>query len=155
MPEVLPGMPVELKIPAREDFIGIAKRVANSLGGQLGFSLDEIDELSIAVTQACANSITDAQDFWGEGATLQLSFITTKLGIRVDVDVLPPDSPRALALPPSDSREREELVAATDAAVDQRQLAKAMIRVFVDDFREQVNLGRRQAHYRMVKHLIS
>ncbi len=155
MPELLPGTPVELKIPARDEFIGLAKRVASSLGGQLGFSLDEIDELNIAVAQACANSVSDAQDFWGEGATLQLSFMTTEIGIRVDVDVLPPDSPRALALPPSDAREREELVAATDAAADQRLLAKAMIRVFVDDFREHVNQGRREAHYRMVKYLIS
>ena len=155
MPEVRPGTPVELKVPARDEFIGLAKRDATSLGGQLGFNLDEIDELSIAVTQACGNSIADAREFWGEGATLQLSFTTTDLGLRVDVDVLPPDAPTALALPPSDSREKEQLLVATHAAADQRQIAQAMIKFFVDDFREQVDSGRRQSHYRMVKYLVS
>ena len=35
MPEVAYSQLAELKIPARDEYIGIAKRVATSLGGQL------------------------------------------------------------------------------------------------------------------------
>ncbi|TMF71359.1 MAG: hypothetical protein E6I17_01235 [Chloroflexi bacterium] len=43
----------ELKIPATSAFIPVAKRVATTLGGQLGLSLMDLDELAIALTQAC------------------------------------------------------------------------------------------------------
>ena len=62
----------ELRVPASDEFISVAKRVATSLGGQLGFSLDEIDELGIAVAQACGSSIEAAEELWGSGATLKL-----------------------------------------------------------------------------------
>src|SRR5437879_533657 len=42
----------ELRVPASDEFISVAKRVATSLGVQLGFGLDELDELAIAVVQA-------------------------------------------------------------------------------------------------------
>ena len=52
----------ELKIPATSDFIPVAKRVATTLGGQLGFSLVDLDELTIALTQACDSAIAAANE---------------------------------------------------------------------------------------------
>jgi hypothetical protein len=116
----------------------------------LGFSLDEIDELGIAVTQACGNAIEAAEEAWGPGATLKLNFGPTNRGIIVAVDAIAPRSREALPLPrqaPPTSRGAElEL---------QRALAQAMIRLFVDDFRHQVDANRRQIRYRMVKYLVS
>jgi len=40
----------ELRIPANSTFIPVAKRVASTLGSQLGLSLTDLDELSIALT---------------------------------------------------------------------------------------------------------
>ena len=37
----------------------------------------------------------------------------------------------------------------------QQELDREMIRAFVDDFRHQVDSGRRQIRYRMVKYLIT
>ncbi len=56
----------ELKIPAASEFIPVAKRVATTLGGQLGFSLVDLDELTIALTQACDSAIA-ARDQPGAG----------------------------------------------------------------------------------------
>src|SRR5215510_14185792 len=72
MPEPTRAQLAELKIPAQGEFIGLAKRVATSLGGQLGFSLDDIYDLGIAVTQACGSVIEAAEEAWGTGATLEL-----------------------------------------------------------------------------------
>jgi hypothetical protein len=116
----------ELKVPAQTEYIGLAKRVATSLGGLLGFNLEKIDELSIAVTQACGSVIEAAIEAWGPGATLRLSFSSTEDGLQVDVDAIAPSS-----------------------------LEMEMIRLFVDDFRHQVDTGRRQIRYRMVKYLVS
>ena len=150
MPEATtPSGVTELKVPAQTEFIGLAKRVATSLGGLLGFSLEEIDELSIAVTQACGSVIEAAAEAWGPGATLKLSFSRTERGLLVDVDAIAPRSREALPRVPARSHDRR-------AALEmQRALEMEMIRLFVDDFRHQVDTTRRQIRYRMVKYLVS
>lgn len=155
MPEVAYSQLAELKIPARGEFIGVAKRVATSLGGQLGFGLEELDELAIAVVQACSNAIQSAQRSWGAGATLKLSFFPTDRGIAVEVEAAAPRSQEALAVrraasaPPPAVPGRSQEVDMTQA------LANEMIRLFVDDFRHQVDARRRQIRFRMVKYLVS
>jgi len=141
----------ELKVPAQTEFIGLAKRVATSLGGLLGFNLEKIDELSIAVTQACGSVIEAAAEAWGPGATLRLSFSPTEDGLQVDVDAIAPSSREALKQIPRRQPSHDHR-----AALEmQRALEMEMIRLFVDDFRHQVDTGRRQIRYRMVKYLVS
>ncbi len=158
MPEIVPAQLAELKIPARGEFIGLAKRVATSLGGLLGFSLDEIDELAIAVTQACGSAIEAADETWGPGATLKLSFAPTVRGILVEVDAVAPHAKEALPVQRQPAGRPEAQAHAhvrkAEAAI-QRALEQELIRLFVDDFRHQVDTGRRQISYRMVKYLIS
>jgi hypothetical protein len=153
MPEPAASGLTELKIPAQTEFIGLAKRVATSLGGLLGFSLDEIDELSIAVTQACGSVIEAADEAWGPGATLKLSFTPTDRGVLVDVDAI---APRAREASPPAVRRTPAVPTQHSAEVAmQRALVNEMIRLLVDDFRHQVDTGRRQIRYRMVKYLVS
>ena len=151
MPEAASSGMTELKIPAQVEFIGLAKRVATSLGSLLGFSLEEIDELSIAVTQACGSVIEAADEAWGPGATLKLSFTPTERGVQVDVDAIAPRSREALP----QVRRRQPAHTPRSVMEMQRALEMEMIRLFVDDFRHQVDTGRRQIRYRMVKYLVS
>src|SRR5262250_1338286 len=69
--EATPSGMTELKVPAQTEFIGLARRVATSLGGLLGFNLEKIDEISIAVTQACGSVIEAAAEAWGPGPPLR------------------------------------------------------------------------------------
>ena len=78
----------ELKIPASSAFIPVAKRVATTLGGQLGFSLVDLDELTIALTQACDSAIAAANDL-GSPADLKLTYFATDRALVVDVDLMP------------------------------------------------------------------
>ncbi|HKF75204.1 MAG TPA: hypothetical protein VKF59_03610 [Candidatus Dormibacteraeota bacterium] len=149
MPESSVTQLAELKIPAQGEFIGLAKRVAASLGSHLGMGLDEIDELGIAVAQACASVIEAAEETWGAGATLKLAFAAMERGIGVDVDAIAPTSQEALPRRRALSRR-----SAAEAEM-QRALAREMIRLFVDDFRHQIDAGQRQIRYRMVKYLVS
>src|SRR5207245_6948056 len=57
----------ELKLPAVGDYIVVAKRAAASLGLVVGFSVEEIDDLNIAITQACESAIAAATQQWGSG----------------------------------------------------------------------------------------
>jgi anti-sigma regulatory factor (Ser/Thr protein kinase) len=130
----------ELKIPASAEFIPVAKRVATTLGGQLGFSLVDLDELTIALTQACDSAIAAASDLDGP-ADLKLTYFATNRALVVDVDVMP--SGKALPMPKHDTVVDPEL----------QRLAYEMIRCFVDDFRPQVEPTTGHVSFRMVKYL--
>jgi anti-sigma regulatory factor (Ser/Thr protein kinase) len=161
MPEVLYSQLAELKIPARDEYIGVAKRVATSLGGQLGFGLDEIDELAIALVQACTNVIEAAEEAWGDGATIKVTFSPTNRGLAVDVEAIAPGAQEGLPVQRVGSEVRTssppELPSAAGTELEEatRALARDMIRLFVDDFRHQVDATSRHIRYRMVKYLIS
>jgi hypothetical protein len=143
----------ELTIPAQAEFIQVAKMVAASLGSQLGFNLEEIDELKIAVAQACDSTIEEAEHLWGQGgAMLRLVYSSTERGIAVDVEVSIPSTAsggRRRPAPPAAQRTAASQLAA------QRALQHDVIRLFVDDFRQQVDSGRGHIRFRMVKYLIS
>lgn len=132
----------ELKIPATPAFIPVAKRVATTLGGQLGLSLMDLDELAIALTQACDSAIAAADDL-GTPADLKLTYFATNRALVVDVDLMPIGS--ALPLPASKH----------ESTVDPelQRLAYEMIRCFVDDFRPVIEPRTGHVSFRMVKHL--
>ena len=136
----------ELKIPADAEYISVAKRVASSLGSKLGFSLEELDELCIALTQACDSAIEASEEAWGEGGTLKLTFGATEKGIEVEVEAQAPLSRALNARRHVHQLRLEEL--------ELRRLGQEMIRVFVDDFRSQVDARHGQVRFRMVKYLI-
>jgi hypothetical protein len=132
----------ELKIPATAAFIPVAKRVATTLGGQLGLSLMDLDELAIALTQACDSAIAAAEDI-GSPADLKLTYFATNRALVVDVDVMPTGA--ALPLPAGK--------AATRLDPELQRLAYEMIRCFVDDFRPVIEPRTGHVRFRMVKHL--
>src|SRR2546426_12680382 len=86
----------ELKIPAASAYIPVAKRVATTLGGQLRLSLMDLEELAIALTQACDSAIAAADDL-GTPADLKLTYFATNRALVVDVDLMPTGA--ALSLP--------------------------------------------------------
>lgn len=135
----------ELKLPAEAGFISSAKRVGACLGSQLGFSLEEIDELGIAIAQACDSTIEACEEIWGEhsGATMTLSYGKTDRGISVEVEATAP---------------RRDAIAAQRRAraanPEMQRMAQEMIRFFVNDFQSSVDAGRGRVHLRMVKYLI-
>jgi hypothetical protein len=131
----------ELKIPASSEFIPVAKRVATTLGGQLGLSLVDLDELTIALTQACDSAIEAANDLDGH-ADLKLTYFATNRALVVDVDLVP-TAGFALSAPKVHPEADAEL----------QRLAYEMIRCFVDDFRPLVEPVTGHVRFRMVKYL--
>ena len=143
----------ELKIPASPAFIPVAKRVASTLGSQLGLSLMDLDELTIALTQACDSAIAASGELEGDGQ-LKLTYFATNRALVVDVDLIPADEhehahhhhhPHAAALTQTE----------IDANAELQRLAFEMIRMFVDDFRPQVEPATGHVRFRMVKYLAS
>jgi hypothetical protein len=128
----------ELKLLAQPEMISTAKRTASSLGSLVGFSLEDIDELNIAVAQACDSAIAAGKEAWGDEATLKLTFWSNDRGLEVEVQAVQPRVPSKGHPVPH------------DAALD--RLAADMIRCFVDDFRPA--LGPNRVRFKLVKYLI-
>lgn len=136
----------ELKIPAASAFIPVAKRVASTLGSQLGLSLTDLDELSIALAQACDSAIAAAEDFGGDH-DLKLTYFATNRALVVDVDLLPAQHPATRHAAAAVAKHHEMIDA------EMQRLAYEMIRCFVDDFRPLIEPSTGQFRFRMVKHL--
>ena len=135
----------ELKLPAVTDYIVVAKRAAASLGLVVGFSLQEIDDLNIAITQACENAIAAAAQQWGTGnGQLKLIFKSQPRRIEVEVRSVPPRAVEQQAVRPA--RRATEL--------DYETIGLNMIRLFVDELRYQVDNQTGSMRMRMVKYLI-
>ena len=135
----------EMKLPAVVDYILAAKRAAGALGLVVGFSLQEIDELNIAVTQACENAIAAANEQWGRGnGQLKLLFKTQPRRLEVEVRSVPP---RAI-------EQQAVRRARRDEAVDYESVGVNMIRLFVDELRYHRDQQTGIMRMRMVKYLI-
>ena len=135
----------ELKLPAVGDYILVAKRAAASLGLVVGFSLQEIDDLNIAITQACESACAAAAQQWGSGnGQLKLIFKSRPRRLEVEVRSVPPRAVEQQAV----RRARR------DAELDYETIGLNMIRLFVDELRYQVNNETGSVRMRMVKYLI-
>jgi serine/threonine-protein kinase RsbW len=51
---------VELKIPARAEYVGVVRLLISGIASRLGFSYDDIEDIKLAVAEACTNAITHA-----------------------------------------------------------------------------------------------
>jgi serine/threonine-protein kinase RsbW len=135
----------ELKLPAVGEYIVVAKRAASSLGLVVGFSLQEIDDLNIAITQACENACAAAAQKWGAGnGQLKLIFKSQPRRLEVEVRSVPP---RAV---------EQQVVRRTrpESDLDYETIGLNMIRLFVDELRYQVDNHTGSMRMRMVKYLI-
>jgi len=138
----------ELKPPAVPDYIVVAKRAAASLGLVVGFSLHEIDDLNIAITQACENACAAATQQWGKGnGQLKLTFKSEPRRIEVEVRSVPPRAVEMQALQ-AVRRARQE------AELDYETIGLNMIRLFVDELRYHVDNQTGSMRMRMAKTLV-
>lgn len=75
---------VALRLPAAGAYLSVLRTATASLASRLDFTIDDIEDLRIAVDEACAMLLTQALP----GADLECSFELTADSIKVDVSVL-------------------------------------------------------------------
>jgi serine/threonine-protein kinase RsbW len=115
---------VLLAVPAAGAFLGVLRTATAGLAARLQFTLDEIEDLRIAVDEACAMLLAVAADVPQLGDTVELScrFTVTDdaLTVETTVPIASPDE----RLPGGESFAWQVLSALTDqvhANVDGRQ----------------------------------
>src|SRR3954469_14991389 len=75
---------VELRLPAAPAYLGVVRTATAGLAARLDFTLDEIEDLRIAVDEACAMLLTQAVP----GADLECQVALQSDGMRIAVSVL-------------------------------------------------------------------
>jgi anti-sigma regulatory factor (Ser/Thr protein kinase) len=109
---VWPTGEVRLVVPAKPEYIGLARVTAAGLASRLGFSYDGVEDFRLAIDEACF-SVTGAT---GKEGTLELRFLLGPEGITVHGQgFLRPDASPSPAL--SELSERM-----LDALVDEHSL---------------------------------
>jgi serine/threonine-protein kinase RsbW len=71
---------VLLTVPALPEFLRVARVTASGLASRLGFSLDEVDDLRLALDELCFALIGRAD----AGAGLQLRYVLHHAGLTIE-----------------------------------------------------------------------
>ena len=100
---------VLLAVPASGAWLGVLRTATASLASRLQFTLDEIEDLRIAVDEACAILLALAS----LDAVLSCRFTVTEDALTVDASV-PTDNPATVRLPSNESFAWQVLSALTD-----------------------------------------
>jgi serine/threonine-protein kinase RsbW len=72
--------PVRLAIPARARYLRLARLTAAGIAGDMGFGLEAIEDLRVAVDEVCAILIDGADD----GVELELSYSANGEGLVIE-----------------------------------------------------------------------
>jgi hypothetical protein len=165
------GTASELRIPADPEYIVVAKRAAAGFGCVAGFGVEAVDDLVIAVAQACENAIAATVRAVGRNrGQVRLSFKLEDQQLEVQVRSLcgrgedaadcPPEAqaiPAKKALPQGVSAKQ----AMIDEAARMREAAAAadlalrVMGLFVDDCRYRVDQRTGGLRVRLTKYRVS
>ncbi|WP_243388355.1 anti-sigma B factor RsbW [Bacillus kexueae] len=51
---------VEMKFPAKPEYIGVVRLTLSGIASRMGFTYDEIEDLKVATSEACTNAVKHA-----------------------------------------------------------------------------------------------
>ncbi len=117
---------VQLVIPCRPEYVGVARLAVLGIASRLPFSYDEVEDVRLAVGEACSHAVERAGI---KPATIHITSHITRtldgkvLTIKVKDDVSQADT----AAPTEEARLLEE------AGVDQEGLGALLMEILVDE----------------------
>jgi serine/threonine-protein kinase RsbW len=58
---------IELKIPAKPEYVAVIRLTLSGIANRMGFSYEDLDDLKIAVSEACTNAVQHAYTLDSQG----------------------------------------------------------------------------------------
>ena len=58
---------IELKVPAKADYIGVVRLTVSGIATRMNFSYEEMEDLKVAISEAMSNATEHAYKQEGEG----------------------------------------------------------------------------------------
>ncbi|MEZ5185557.1 MAG: ATP-binding protein [Candidatus Nanopelagicales bacterium] len=72
---------VVLTVPAESSFVGLVRTATSAICAQADFTVDRLDDLRLAIDEACALAIADARP----GSDLQVAWTVTGQQVAIEV----------------------------------------------------------------------
>jgi serine/threonine-protein kinase RsbW len=76
------GSVVELRIPSKAEWVGVARLAVAGIASRLQFSIEDIEDLKLAVAEACTNCIQHASG--GESVSITCRIFPDKIVVKVE-----------------------------------------------------------------------
>ena len=143
----------ELKLPADRRYVLVAKRAAAGFAAVAGLDVEALDDLVIAVAQACENVISLTERVVGSGCG-QLRLVFSLADSALNVQVL-----SSIGRADLEAAARRQAAAVAQAALEAQareneEMAMRVIGLFVDDFRYRRDERTGGMRVRLTKYLV-
>ncbi len=140
----------ELRLPAERRYVIVAKRAAAGFAAVAGLDVEALDDLVIAVAQACENVILLTERAAGPGCgQLRLHFSLADRALEVQVR-----SCLSHAELEEAARRRSAQAAVEARAREAEEVAMRVIGLFVDDFGYRMDARTGGMRVRLTKYLV-
>jgi len=112
---------VNLTIPCRPEYVGVARLAVLGIASRMPFSYDEVEDVRLAVGEACTHAVERAG---GGAATIRVISTVSPHALRIEIedDIAEDD----IAAPSEEAQLLEE------AGVDQQGLGALLMELLVD-----------------------
>lgn len=72
---------ISLEIPSRAEYVSVSRLTLVSIANRLGFDIDDIEDMKVAISEACTNAIIHGND----DSLLNIKFNILKDGLEIVV----------------------------------------------------------------------
>ena len=124
--EAMPNTPqtetVELLLPCRAEYVGVARLAVLGIASRMPFSYDEVEDVRLAVGEACTHAIERA----GSQGNATIRIVSTITPQSLKIEVIDTVAAKDAAAPTEEARLLEE------AGVDQEGLGALLMEILVD-----------------------
>jgi serine/threonine-protein kinase RsbW len=138
--ETRPLAEVELNIPSRPEYVGVARLAILGVASRMRFSYDEVEDIRLAVGEACTRSI-DRLDGTGEAHVIRLRCLID--ANRLTIEVRNPLVKQVV----------KETQAEPGALSEQGGLSDVLIRILMDEVHTEERAEEGVYLLRMVKYV--
>jgi serine/threonine-protein kinase RsbW len=113
---------VQLIIPCRPEYVGVARLAILGIASRMPFSYDEVEDVRLAVGEACTHAVERAGT-----AAASIRIVSTINSHALKIEVSDDVPSNTIAAPTEESRLLEE------AGVDHKDLGALLMEILVDD----------------------
>lgn len=140
MPGTKPLAEVELNIPSRPEYVGVARLAILGVASRMRFSYDEVEDIRLAVGEACTRSIERLNGGAGQTHVIRLRCLIEANRLTIEVKNPLPSAPEPI---PSDSAN----------PLEGGELSGVLIRILMDEVESEENADEKTHTLRMVKYV--
>lgn len=74
---------IKISIPSKPEYVSLARLTSSSIANRVGFKIEEIEDIKVAIGEACNNSVEHGLNKTTENYTIEFFVYDDKLTIKI------------------------------------------------------------------------